>query len=169
MNKIRAKIQVDIFDPTSIQNAIDILGGNNKWIEEKCKELTRRLAEIGMQQAVVSYQGAVLDGNADVSVRIYETPSGYAIEAYGSDVYFVEFGTGISAGNGYDTQEISPPVSIESGSYSQTVGKGKFSEEHPWWWYNGIRYQGTRPYMGMYHASKAIKQNILKVAQEVFA
>lgn len=166
MDKIRGNIQIDIFDPDSIQHAIDVLEGFG--VEEKCKELARRLAEIGLEEARVSYQNASLDGNEDVGVRIYEIPNGYAIEAYGEDVYFVEFGTGVSAGNGYDTGEITPPVPISSGSYSQTVGKGHFTEEHPYWWYDHIRYSGTRPYMGMYHASKAIKQNLLKVAQEVF-
>ena len=165
---VKANIKVDLLDPSSIQKAIDALENRQGWIGQKCKELAKRLAEIGMNEAQVAYYGAINEGNGDVAVRIYETPTGYAIEAYGNDVFFVEFGTGISAGNGYDTSEITPPVSIEPGSYSQSIGSGKFSKDHPYWWYNGKRYTGTRPYMGMYHASKAIKQNIEKVAKEVF-
>lgn len=168
MAKIRANIKVDVFNPKSIQAAIDAVNAKGKWIDEKCEELSKRLAEIGMREAIVSYEGSFAEGNADVAVRTYKKRKGYVIEAYGEDVFFVEFGTGIAAGNGYDTGEITPPVSIDPGSYSQTLGSKQFTPEHPYWWYAGRRYTGTRPYMGMYHASKAIKQNLEKVAQEVF-
>ena len=168
MAKVRSTIRVDVFDPKSIQAAADALQAKGKWINEKCEELSKRLADIGMREAIVSYQGAIADGNTDVSVRTYKKRNGYVIEAYGEDVFFVEFGTGVAAGNGYDTTEIKPKVSIEPGSYSQTIGAGMFTDTHPYWWYGGRRYIGTRPYMGMYHASKAIKQNFEKVVSEVF-
>lgn len=163
---MKTSIHVDVFNPKSIQDAIDALYGKGEWVEQKCEELSRRLAEIGMREAVVSYQGAATEGNANVGVKIYPIDHGYAIEAYGEDVFFVEFGTGVMAGKGYETDEITPSVPITPGSWSETHAQ-KFSKDG-YWYYGGKKYTGTQPYMGMYKASKAIKANLQKAAEEVF-
>ena len=160
------KISMDLLDQKSVMRAIASLEQYKDSLDERAKELARRLAEIGMQTAQVAYAGAVNEGNADVGVTIEPTEAGYRIIAYGHDVYFVEFGTGVTAGNGYDTSEITPPVDISPGSLSEKRD-GPFWR-NGYWWYGGKRYIGTRPYMGMYHASKAVQENVERIAREVF-
>ena len=160
------RISIDPLDPKSVQSALDKIVAYENSLNSKCMELAQRLAEIGMETAQVAYAGAVAEGNDAVDVSIEPTDTGYRIIASGHDVYFVEFGTGVSSGNGYDTSEITPPVDIQPGSWSE-AHDGPF-HRNGYWWYGKKRYVGTRPYMGMYYASKAVKENIERVAKEVF-
>ncbi len=158
-------MSVDVLDPESIKEAIKYFEGLQKVMEEKGKEIAKRLAEIGMREATIHYAGGFMEGNSNVKVSVRETDTGYAVAAEGEDVYFLEFGAGVDSGRGYDTQEITPPVDISPGSWSE-AHDGPFHRQR-YWFYGGKLYIGLEPKKGMYHASKLIKAEIKRVAEEV--
>ena len=103
-------------------------------------------------------------GNTDAFVEgtPVKTANGYKLVMSGSDVYFVEFGTGES-------------VNAHGYSVSVPVAKGSYSDEHAqnirkygFWWYAGQQLYGTPAYMPMYYAGKAIRDAFPKIAEEVF-
>lgn len=164
---MRKEIVADIFDPESLSEAIRFLEDYERWAKEKGNELCRRLADIGANIARIHFDGGYIDGNDDVTVTVIPNNEGYQIIANGESVCFLEFGTGVAAGNGYDTSVIDPPVDISPASWSKTEGSGAFYE-HWYWYYNKRRYTMTTPRMGMYHAVREIEQQLPKIAEEVF-
>lgn len=160
-------IQIDIFDIASIRNAAREVEDTTKWIEKKSDELCRRLAELGKDVAVTAYADAGAEGNDDVGVEVVKSGKQYILRAFGSQVYFVEFGAGTAAGENYDTSVILPPVPITPGSWSKTIGTGEF-DRWKTWHHKGIKYDKVVPRKGMYLAVKEIEQNIKTIAEEVF-
>lgn len=161
------EIRIDPFDPSSIRGAQRQIEELESWLEKKGLEICKRLAEIGLNVAEINYAGGYIDGNDDVDVSVEPMEHGYKIVASGEDVFFVEFGTGVAAGNGYDTSVIDPPVDISPGSWSVTHAK-QFSEKG-YWYYNGRKYEMTTPRMGMYHAATEVERRLQEVAREVFS
>lgn len=161
------EITVDPYSPMSIDFAIAEVRRHEKWVKEKSMELCKRLAEIGANVASIHFSSGFLDENDDVTVTVRPINNGYSVVANGQSVCFLEFGTGVAAGNGYDTSEIHPPVPIEPGSWSGTKGTGEFAK-YGSWHYNKRKYTMTTPRMGMYHASVETKRVMEKIAQEVF-
>lgn len=161
-------IDIDVLDPESIKDAIAFFKDSEKWAKKKADELAKRLAEIGAEEARVHYAWAVGEnnGNDDVSVRVEPMENGYKIIASGTDVFFIEFGTGTAAGSGYDKNEIEPPVPVYPASWSRHHAKQFY--KNGYWYYGGKRYTKTTPYKGMYYASKKIRTSIKELAKEVF-
>ncbi len=161
------EINANIFSTKSIERAISKLEACGKEFQQKQDILLRRLAELGANTANNHYSSGGIDDNDSVTVTITPIDNGYVISAEGKDVYFLEFGTGLAAGNGYDTSVISPPVDISSGSWSRTKGTGEF-ERYGSWHHDGRRYTMTVPRMGMYFAVKEIQAQLPSIAKEVF-
>lgn len=164
-------ILVDLFDIPSIRRAAKEVEDYGRWIEKKADELCRRLAELGEDVAVTAYADAGAEGNDDVNVEVVkEGNARYILRAYGSQVYFVEFGAGTAAGENYDTSVIEPPVDITPGSWSRTQGTGEFAKSKlGYWHYKGEHYEQITPRKGMYLASKEISESIKEIANEVLA
>ena len=167
MKPMARLISFDILDIASVRRAAREAADLDKWIEEASKELCRRLAELGRDVAVTAYADAGAEGNDDVDVEVVDEGNFYIVRAFGSQVYFVEFGAGVTAGAGYDTSQIQPPVDISPGSWSKTVGTHEF-EKWGSWHHGGVKYTQVIPRQGMAQAAKEITNNIKKVADEVF-
>ena len=166
------QIYVDPYDPASYDAAIKEIKAYKKWAKEKVNELCRRLAEIGLQVAQIYFIPEAWNGNTDVELSVEPVNNGYLLKASGEDVCFMEFGAGVTAGLGYDTKDITPPVDIEPGSWSKAHDgmfekKGGYPNGH--WYYNGQPMNAIVPQMGMYHAAKEMKQRVEQVAKEVFS
>lgn len=159
-------IAVDVLDTKSINEAIADIAEYLEEFVEKLNQLLYRLAELAATTAEQEYSKGMHDGNDDVIVTVEPIENGYMVRADGHDVYFLEFGTGTAAGQGYDTSVIEPPVSIKPASWSEQHSK-QFSE-HGYWRYNGLMYTMTIPTMGMYHGVKEIEAQITQIADEVF-
>lgn len=154
-------IKISLSDE-SCQEAIKILEEYQKRISPKLDEVCRRLAEIASEtaRAIVSQSG---DGNTDAVVsEPIKIKNGYKISMDGEDVYFVEFGTGD------EVEAYNPNVSV-------LVGSGSWSETHAqkymnygYWYYAGVRLEGTPAYMPMFYAGEAIRQNEKRIVKEVF-
>ncbi len=158
-------IHIDIFDVKSIKDAEKELTAYSEEFKKKVDELMSRLSELARATAISRYAEGVMDGNTDVTVSIEPIEHGFVLRADGEDVYFLEFGTGTAAGQGYDTSVIAPPVSIEPWSWA---GKDSKTAERGYWFYDGVKYFMTVPTMGMYHAVKEVETQLQQIANEVF-
>lgn len=151
---------------TGIDEAIQRLRDYGSKLRQRERELCRRLAEYGLQLASISYASAAYDGPNDISVSVEEAPNGYQIIATGVAVAFVEFGAGVTLGYGH-------PQAAEFGAGPGTYpGKGHWNDPKGWWLpkdKGGGHTYGNPPSMTMYNTTQDIKQEIAKIAREVFA
>ena len=153
--------------PESCRDALDELKKYQREISPKLDEVCRRLAELGAQEARMRFARAD-HGNGGVTVTVEKIDNGYKIVASGHDVYFIEFGTGVNAGVGYgDSGVPATSVPVYPGSWSEQHAQ-EFSRYGYWWW-QGEKLQGTEAEMPMYYAGKAIRENEVRIAREVFS
>lgn len=134
-------------------------------IRPKLDEVCKRLAEIGaaMAQRIFDDPSVIAEGNGGTAVTVEKIENGYSIVASGEAVYFVEFGTGNQATSNHG---FTVSVPISPGSWSEGHAQ-KFSE-YGFWWYNKVKYTETPTYAPMFYASKEIRANAKRVAEEVF-
>lgn len=160
-------IELDPFDVKSVNKAIEELEAFEKERENKIAEYIRRLCVKGANVAQNTYGSTVI-------VQLNWDKDG--IQAFGDQVVFLEFGTGIKV---QDHPELSKPLPIEimPGSWSESP-EGK----HTWsTWLAGGEFKGrwlqrrfndypynTQPRPGMWEAYKAIEAAQEQVANEVF-
>lgn len=168
-------IVIDICDGASIDAAIEKLNRAAEQIRaDMCDKFCRRLAEIGVDVANVTYAAAPYAGAKDISVRLEPRTDGYAIVATGGTLGFVEFGTGIEFPLGeYAGQVGAPP----HGTYGQKRGA------KPPWLYKGASGElgspsssrpglnwtrGNPPANAFPRAVEEIRAQIENIAREVF-
>ena len=135
-------------------------------IKPKLDEVCRRLAELGAEEAR-RILGTVdpMEGNTDATVSTRKLENGWAITMSGSDVYFIEFGTGDRAG------VLSPwydevPADARPGSWSETHAQQYSTQGY--WYFGGKRYEFTEPHPAFYDAYQAMVEALPQIAQEVF-
>lgn len=162
-------ISVDILSPSSIARAIDSLEAYRKGLKEKARLIVERLSVIGAVNASMGFSRAVYNGQNDAHISTrWINGTTVSIDAQGSTVLFIEFGSGITYGYGH-------PDATE-----HSMGPGTYpSEKHLWnnpkgWWFtneNGESQHsyGNPPNAPMYHTRKEILQEVSRVAREVFA
>lgn len=146
------------------RKALKELQKYEKSIIPKLNEVCRRLAETGAQEARLYAQLAAGYGNDDVSVTTEPMENGWKVVMSGSDIYFVEFGTGMYAGEYPGEANVS--VGIMPGDYSDTHAQ-QYSK-YGYWFYDNIFYRGTPAEMPMYHAGQRIREQMPKIVKEVF-
>lgn len=149
----------------SCQKALKELQQYEKQIKPKLDEVCKRLAEIGAQEAGLWAQMARGYGNDDVHVSTEKLENGYKVVMSGADIYFVEFGTGIYAGE-YAGDASNVSVGIMPGDYSDTHAQ-QYSK-HGYWFYDNVFYRGTPAEMPMYHAGKRMREEMPRIVREVF-
>lgn len=162
MKHLNVELSVD-----SVQKAIDELNSYKSSLDRKMNLVCKRLAEIGANEAQLHIMGAQdgFYGNDDVHVHVEPFDKGWKVVMSGRDIYFVEFGTGIYAGE-YPGDASNVSVGIMPGDYSETHAK-QYSEKG-YWFYDNQFYRGTPAEMPMYYAGKAIRENKDRVIREVF-
>ena len=156
------KIVIDPFSPSSVSSAIFELIRFQDWLKAKCDELCRVLAEDYALRTVADDYGYTEGGSIVCTVE--EIPNGYRVVAAGEPVFFLEYGTGPSAGSGPILG--TAPVSTAPGSWS-----ADHAQTYQAWVDGGMQgpYKYTiEPRAGMYFAFKAATENVRKVAEEVF-
>ena len=153
--------------PADCQKAIKELEAFEKQLKPKLDEVCRRLAEIGAQEAsAIAYAAASQGlGNTDVRVTTAPIANGYKIVMSGADIYFIEFGTGIFAGD-YAGDASNVTVGVMPGDWSDTHSQ-RFSK-YGYWFYDNQFLRGTPAYMPMYYAGKKIREEMPRVVREVF-
>lgn len=149
----------------SCKKALDELKKYQKDIKPKLQEVCKRLAEIGVMEAQAHL--VLADGNTDATIlQPVQIENGYKIVMQGEDVYFIEFGTGNSAGMFYGDGLPVTSVPIYPGSYSETHS-GMYAK-FGYWFYRGEIMSSTDVYMPMYYAEKKMREEMPRVVKEVF-
>lgn len=143
---------------SSINDAIKAV----KNMEKRIDKFMKKLAEIGLDEATVSFAAADYSGENDVVVDVIKTDKGYIVEAKGEAVAFIEFGAGVYY-NSPDPYPQRPNGVSGIGEYGD--GKGKRAA---WGYYddggNLVITRGTPAAMPMYNAMQEIK----RIAKEVW-
>ena len=170
-------IHFNPLDPASIDNAIKEVKAFQKWIEEKTKELLRRLAERGCEISRVNFSpaNAMYDGTNDVTCDISILSDHLvAVIASGNATLFIEFGTGIL------WPDTHPENQYVRGEYGYGLGKLAGG-----WYYDGdpgsngeviaegkhagkVHTYGNPANASMYLAIRQLEREFAEIAKEVF-
>ena len=165
----------------NLKTALDEIDKYEKSLKEKMKVLMERLAELGIEEATARFKNVEYDGVNDVVVDDKPTwldDNKLVIKARGRSITFIEFGTGVYNPGVH-------PKANELGMIRGAYGKGLGKNEK--WSYVGnesdihaqgkainvgdktiIITKGNNPNRGMYETAKKLRQEIEKIAREVF-
>ena len=164
----RHVINLDPFNPISIARAEAEMNRIIKSTSSKIDQFLKELAEIGQRAA----QGAYGDGGA-VIVTVEPIENGFAINASGDAVVFLEFGAG-SAVNGGNRYAEYMPFEVRPGSYSEVHYDPQTGSPRPsyhldgYWEFGGVHYTEVYPRNGMQNAHDAMMQDMRLLAEKVF-
>lgn len=167
-------INVSLF----VDNVIKRLDNYEEVLKRRANALIQKLSDIGMSVASVTFANAQYDGTNDVVVSTrWEDDNHVTILADGKAVTFIEFGTGVTY-----TEE--HPLAKDMGAVRGEYGQGKGKNPNGWAYIgeagtNGrvvrsslkgdvVRTKGNPPARAMFLATEAIRQQVDRVAQEVF-
>ena len=171
-------ITIDVFDPASIDRAVNEIREYSRWVQRKTDELRERIAYFIAKDASAVFNTAVAEddmregvitGNVEVSVE----PQGdntTVIIASGKDAVFMEFGAGVyyNGSVGSSPNPLGTALGFTIGSY----GKGNGAKEV--WGYYGDDGEihlthGAPASMPLYKAVQSVSRDIARIAREVFA
>lgn len=163
-------------DSASIRKMIERLELLKSRLQIASENIAKRLADIGYDHATVNFADAEYDGTNDADIQLDPIPNGYRLSANGQSIMFIEFGTGITKGNGYPGTK--PPEIAPIGTYGLGQGaKGK-------WVYNGnpgtngvvintknnaVLTRGNRPNACMFNAGQTMHDAIIQIVKEEMA
>lgn len=153
-----------MLEPKSVQDALSRIKDYTASLQRKANEVCARLSVIGKQ--VVDYQYSL--SHEEYEVSCVSNGNSSMIIAEGNNVLFLEFGTGVYTDDFTEDMETKGLPPIFAGSYSQSEGMGHFRPDHQYWYYDGVKYQGTLPMQGFYFASKEIRERAVEEAKRVF-
>lgn len=165
----------------TLHKAIAEIESYQKELDEKIHTLMERLAEIGIEEATVRFANAIYDGTNDV--RVNNTPvwidkNKLAISATGKSITFIEFGAGVhyaaeghpKAGDfgftrgGYGYHHLgkldSWRYSGNPGTNGEVITDGKHQGE--------VKTYGNPANRALYDSAKEMREQITKIAEEVF-
>ena len=133
-------------------------------LDRKLQDLAERLCQIG--EPIIRQ----VHGHHAV-VKTEPTANGYKITASGTDVLFIEFGTGNATGAEAGKYDAVPQVALTPGSWSAAHGgeyhaTGGYPRGH--WHFGGTEYTETPPHPAFYDAYQAMVQALPRIAREVF-
>lgn len=150
------------------------------WLDKRLDVLIERLGEVGVSVATPLFKNARYDGRNDVVVGLEKDEDKLVLYAEGKAVAFIEFGTGVTF---HEHHEWAEKVGAAPGVFGKGMGKR-------WLWTyfgsaeqggtHGIaerRFkdgrvlwvtQGNPPARAMYEASKQMREQVNKIAKEVF-
>lgn len=158
------KITVDLTEK-GIDTLIKELDNYEKWLDQKCAELTERLAAIGVTYAQIGFAEAMYTGEKDAIVTVEQRGEDtWVVKANGESVLFIEFGSGITFGYGHPEPNIYGP-----GSYEPS--KGHWDDPDGWWLpkeKGGEHTFGNPPNMPMYNSVKQLEQELQQIVEVVF-
>lgn len=174
------KIKVDLFNLKDLIKEID---SYEEWLNEKANELSKKLADVGLEEAVIRYNKAYYAGINDVKVTVEDRGDGvYALVARGEAVLFIEFGTGIYKMDAPDERAelIDGSAIVGHGQYGQGKGanpkgwvyRGSLGYNPPWGTREvgttGVLTKGNHAASALYYTKKSLERKLEDVAKEVF-
>lgn len=159
------KIKVEL-SVASIDAAIKQIEQYKNDLNRKTNELAQRLASMGATNVSLGFSRAIYTGPTDYDVTVEDLGENkYRIIASGETVLFAEFGSGVTYGGGHP---LNSKFGYGPGTYpGQThamTGKGWYLPKSK----GGGHTYGNPPNMPMYNTSKDLRNEIERVAREVF-
>lgn len=163
---------------TGIKPAVTFLRSFADGLESKAQEIAKRLADIGYDVAYGVMAGHIYTGETLDSLDVIEEePGRYVLTASSQAILFFEFGAGARYGGGH-------PWAGEFGMGPGTYPGQTHAFDARGWWYEttdpslavfysaktGKSYghsYGNPPHMPFYQADVRMRDQILKVAEEV--
>lgn len=138
-------------------------------LDEKRRRFMERLADLGVATADLKFRTADYDGEKDVSVTgpVWVDDKTLRVAASGSSVLFIEFGSGLIGGGHPQSAEFG----YGPGTYSDNEslgGKHHWDDPKGWYYEHGKKSHGNPPARAMYEAGKQMRENIAKIAREVY-
>lgn len=166
------KISIDL-DDASIGRAIDVLEQYRKSLDEKCMEICRRLADFGVSRASFGFATVEYTGERNIEdIKAVKTANGYEVVANGETILFLEFGAGITYGSGHpQAGEFGMgPGTYPNPKYRMVNGEKVYNWENPKGWYipGGEHTFGNRPSKAMYNTAIDMREEVERVAKDVF-
>lgn len=161
-------------DGSGIDDAIKGVKEYQRWIERKSKQLAKRLAELGATAASLNFSRAIYTGPNDYEITVEQTgETSYTVHANGNAVLFIEFGAGATYGYGHPEVGKYGPGTWPYPHYRNVNGEQVANWENPsGWWLpkeaGGGHTYGNPPNMPMYNAVKDLREDIGRIAKEVF-
>lgn len=170
------KVKLNSFD---IDEAIKELEIYKQKIQIAAKEIAKRLAELGYEVAYSIINNNIFDDETlSQSLQVKaENENKYILLSNSKEILFFEFGAGAKYGYGH-------PLNADFGMGPGTYpGKGHWDDPNGWWYptdnpslikhvdksgQGWAHTYGNAPYMPFYKASKEIKANLQRIAEEVF-
>ena len=168
----RPTVVIDIFDSSSIDNAIEQLDALEKKLEMLSARM-QRLAELGVRVAEDAFTQVALDAEIEpVTVTYKMQKDGFTIIAKGRQVAYMEFGAGVYY-NGIEPYEGERPAGIDPIGGHDTITNSGFSLGNfdSWSYKKGdktIVTHGTPAAQGMYLAEKAMEEEVKRIIKEIF-
>lgn len=169
-------IDIDIFSPKSIEDAIWELQRYKQWrIERGLLLLKEKVADFIQTQAQAGFDSSIADDYTEntpleprmstVTVSTQQDNDITLVVATGGDAIFIEFGAGVhhNGASGYSPH----PWGEEHGFLIGEYGKGKGANDK-WALASDVWSYGTPATMPMYNAVQALKQAFPSLVKEVF-
>lgn len=127
-------------------------------LREKVEEVAQRLCKVGEP---------IIQATHGNHARVWSEPTknGYKVCAEGEDILFIEFGTGLKAGQDAHLYDEVPGV-VGEGTWSAT--HAKMYSTWGFWVFAGEIYYYTEPHPAFYYAYQAMVEALPQIAQEVF-
>lgn len=156
-------IDLDPLNPFSVLRAGIQYRRIRREFDQKVDIFLQEIANLGRD--TFDALGYTVDGG-EITVTVEEIENGYAINAAGKGIVFLEFGAGetVNSGNKYAPQM---PFEVCPGSYSE-INDHQF-ELAGRWVFGGVVYTHIAPRNGMQTAWETIMQNWRDIAERVFA
>ena len=128
-------------------------------LREKVEEIAKRLCKVGEP---------IIQATHGNHARVWSEPTenGYKVCAEGEDILFIEFGTGLKAGQDAHLYDEVPGV-VGEGTWSAT--HAKMYSTWGFWVFAGEIYYYTEPHPAFYYAYQAMVEALPQIAQEVFS
>ena len=162
-----------VLNASSLRQAVSDLNRYADGLMNKNELFAKRLSELGIP--VIDDHIQMAQGDSDkthytyIKLQRFQDYSRATLITEGKDLLFIEFGTGVTY-NG--AAGASPHPKGEELGY--TIGSyGKGQGKNPYWYYideSGVKHRsyGTQATFPMYAAWMEMKENVKRIAREVF-
>lgn len=133
---------------------------------DKTRLVVEKLGYLGATNASLEYARAITDQN-DVRVDMeWINSNTMRIRASGTQVLFIEFGAGITYGNGHPEAD---KYGYGAGTFPSN--KGHWDDPSGWWYSKDGESRhtyGNPPSASMYNTARKLEQEVQRVVKEVF-
>lgn len=162
---MRKKITIDPLSPGSISKAIRELEEYKRDIKRKADILCERLAELGAKRVSIEYswiESLVSDSGDFPVISVTNDGDTWTIHADGTEAIFLEFGSGLI---GFGHPE---PQGFGPGTYPTEHDPPNWNNPKGWRTPMGQHSRGNEPTAGMWQAKVEMREELKRIAEEVF-